>query len=412
MTILTLFAPLAAASLAAAIWQSALIVFAVALALRLLPGITAAARSALWSAVFLLTLALPFAHLRPQTVSESPASLHLPPACALAIIALWAALSLLRAARLLVSALRLYRVAAQASPIVPAPEIADLLVAQDVILCTSREVDVPSVAGFFRPRILVPAALLAHIAPADLYAILLHEFAHLRRRDSWTNLLQKLALVLFPLNPVLLWVERRLCLERELACDDSVLQATGGAAKAYATCLANLAEASLLRRGLTLALGAWHRQSELARRVHRILRNPARQMQPLPTAVFGGLTLAATLGTGLLAAKSPQLISFTLNIPVTEAASSPAPIMPGFHPAFVKATLPQSRPVLTALTVPRKHARRITRISAVRSQRRAATTNVILIGWQPAVTRWAVPPSFHLTYAAVPTRTGWLVFQL
>ena len=100
---------------------------------------------------------------------------------------------------------------------------------------------------------------------------------HLRRRDDWTNLFQKAALVLFPLNPVLLWVERRLCAERELACDDRVLRSSG-AAKAYAICLTRLAEFSMIQRSLSLALGAWERQSELVRRVHRLLRRPTESM--------------------------------------------------------------------------------------------------------------------------------------
>ena len=62
---------------------------------------------------------------------------------------------------------------------------------------------------------------------------------HLRRADDWTNLLQKLGLVLFPLNPVLLWVEHRLCAERELACDDRVVSSIAGR-KAYALCLTHL----------------------------------------------------------------------------------------------------------------------------------------------------------------------------
>ena len=99
---------------------------------------------------------------------------------------------------------------------------------------------------------------------------MLHEVGHLRRADDWINLLQKLSLVIVPLNPVLMWIERRLCLERELACDDDVLRLTK-APKAYATCLTNLAEHRLGRRVAALSLGAWERQSELARRVHSIL---------------------------------------------------------------------------------------------------------------------------------------------
>jgi beta-lactamase regulating signal transducer with metallopeptidase domain len=66
------------------------------------------------------------------------------------------------------------------------------------------------VFGFLHPRILIPPALLERLTSPELQQVVLHEMEHLRRRDDWTNLLQKMGLVLFPLNPVLLWVERRL----------------------------------------------------------------------------------------------------------------------------------------------------------------------------------------------------------
>ena len=82
---------------------------------------------------------------------------------------------------------------------------------------------------------------------------------HLRRRDDWINLVQKLGLVLFPLNPALLWIEQRLCKERELACDDHVIQSTR-APKSYASCLVHLAEQRILNSRASLALGAWERR--------------------------------------------------------------------------------------------------------------------------------------------------------
>jgi hypothetical protein len=132
---------------------------------------------------------------------------------------------------------------------------------------------------------------------------------HLRRGDDWTNLLQKAALVLFPLNPALLWVERRLCAERELACDDSVLRSNSGR-KAYAVCLTRLAEYSMLRRSFSLVLGAWERQSELVRRVHRILRRPAESMSRKQTVVLTGSLIAGVLICASLLAHSPQLVGF------------------------------------------------------------------------------------------------------
>ena len=58
--------------------------------------------------------------------------------------------------------------------------------------------------GFFSPRLLIPEWLFAKLAPSDLQQIVLHECEHLRRGDDWINLLQKVGLALFPLNPALL----------------------------------------------------------------------------------------------------------------------------------------------------------------------------------------------------------------
>ncbi|MEI4861539.1 M56 family metallopeptidase, partial [Klebsiella pneumoniae] len=80
---------------------------------------------------------------------------------------------------------------------------------------------------------LIPDWLFARMTAGELEQIVMHEAEHLRRRDDWTNLLQKLCLVLFPLNPALVWMERRLCREREMACDEGVIRMTR-APRAYA----------------------------------------------------------------------------------------------------------------------------------------------------------------------------------
>ena len=176
-------------------------------------------------------------------------------------------------------------------------------------LCASDEVERPSVCGFFRPRILAPPDLLAELSQEELQQVVIHEMEHLRRGDDWTNLLQKICLVLFPIHPVLLWVERRVCAERELACDDSVLRSSCGR-KAYARCLTHLAEHAMVRRGYALVLGAWERRSELVRRVHRILRRPTEGMSAWRAKlVTAGLMAAVLAGTAALA-RCPQLVSF------------------------------------------------------------------------------------------------------
>ena len=149
----------------------------------------------------------------------------------LAIAALWAATSLFRAVDLAVHSFRLGKLWKTALPVEPDATLTSLLVRltrvpgrRPVQICTTQQLDRPSVIGFFAPRILIPDWLLSRLTPGELQQIVLHEAEHLRRGDDWTNLFQKLCLVLFPLNPALWWIERRLCQEREMACDDGCCQ--------------------------------------------------------------------------------------------------------------------------------------------------------------------------------------------
>jgi beta-lactamase regulating signal transducer with metallopeptidase domain len=463
MGLITQISAMAAGSLVSAVWEGLVLAACVAICLRLLPGISAAARSLVWSAVMLAVVLLPFAHFSGAAVA-SARQVHVDERVSLVLAAVWAVFSLFRAVELIRSAVWLRGVARRATPVTVEPGVAALLGdTPRVVVCGSEEVDRPSVVGFFAPKILLPEVLLAKLSQPELEQIVLHEMEHLRRADDWTNLLQKLSLVLFPLNPVLVWIERRLCLERELACDDRVLRATN-ARKAYAACLANLAEHSLVRRGVSLALGAWERQSELVRRVHRILLRPDREMGRRPAAVAVGLMLAGLVGGADALAHSPQLVSFgpaAAGVPMAEVAHSEGAFVPvveesvsqrlkptrgngGYATAEAVAfperngaagarmtlaravmppaprTLPAKRPVRKAAGV--KQARPVApQPSMARlisfeqtpqnqpQQDAPPQTMVVLLTWR------AVTPavqSSQFSYAAVPVRNGWLFVQL
>ena len=304
----------AAGALLSAIWEGAALAACVFLWMRLLPGLGAAARSVVWLNVFILLVLLHFvpalAARSGTPVTSRLSAVHLDLRWSLAVTALWAALSLFRAVQLVLGIVHLRGLAGRAVPVPATPEIQALLAdtpsRRPAQLCTSDEIARPSVLGFFRPRVLVPPALVESLTPQELHQVVLHEMEHLRRADDWTNLLQKIGLVLFPLNPVLLWVERRLCAERELACDDRVVRSSAGR-KAYALCLTRLAEFSILRRSFSLVLGAWERRPELVRRVHRILRQPVRSMGRKPAMVATGGLLAGALGCAVLLVAQPAV---------------------------------------------------------------------------------------------------------
>lgn len=428
---------LAAGAFVAGLWQGAVLAAAAWACLRMLPRTSAAIRFAVWTAVFALSAALPFLHSdssHAQALAASGALLRFDVRWTFVIAGLWAVLSLMRAARLAIGGIRLHKIWKRAIPVAMPPLMADVA-PHKATLCTSSEVDRPSVIGFLSPRILIPEGLLERLSAPELEQIVLHELGHLRRRDDWINLAQKLALVLFPLNPALVWIERRLCLERELACDDDVLRLTR-APKAYARCLTSLAEQRLERQAATLSLGAWERRSELGRRIHSILRSSKGMGRVQSRVVMGTLVLALVGGATELA-RCPRIVSFASAEPVAQPSAEMLPA--AYHPVLAteqnaahEVLLKSQAPAAIVPAVHRQptHAPRaqmqrpqMRTVRKTQPRQRPVQQWVVMTSWSSSgatgVTRvsrmvFAVPGEHAAVpqYAAVPTVDGWLVLQL
>jgi beta-lactamase regulating signal transducer with metallopeptidase domain len=169
-------------------------------------------------------------------------------------------------------------------------------VARAVRLCRSALVEVPTVVGWLRPVILVPACALAGLSAAQLEAIIAHELAHVRRHDYLVNLLQSFVETLLFYHPAVWYVARRARAEREHACDDLAVEATGDVL-VYARALAQLEQ---LRRQPAqvhqLAMAA--SGGSLVNRIQRLLKlQPARSTSraPAAAALVAALALAFAL---------------------------------------------------------------------------------------------------------------------
>lgn len=319
------FAKAAGTTLITSIWESAVIVCALEISTRVMPRISAAQRFSVWALGFALAAALPLLPLMHfgagaaagisaesrAAAGSGGALLQLDARWGMAIAALWLAAAVIRGADLLMHSVRLRRLWKAARPVDASERLASLL--QDlrggrVAICTTEMLDRPSVIGFWWPRILIPTWLITKLTPGELEQIVLHEAEHLRRRDDWTNLAQKLAVVIFPLNPALAWMEHRLCREREMACDEGVVRITN-APRAYAACLTSLAERGLERRAEVLSLGAWHKRSELVHRVHGILLRRQRLSRAAAVTLLG-VVGCALAGGSVEMARCPQLVAF------------------------------------------------------------------------------------------------------
>ena len=213
------------------------------------------------------------------------------------LVAGWCAGVLAFSCRLLAGWLQIKRLERTASVALPRgwPErLAQLArragVSRPLRLLQSLRVEVPTVIGWLRPVILLPAACLAGLTPAQLEAILAHELAHIRRHDYLINLLQNAVETLLFYHPAVWWVSRRMREEREHCCDDLAVKICGDAI-GYARALATLEEMRPAPAQLALAASG----APLLARIRRLLGKPERSAVR-PAWPLAGIVVAILMG--------------------------------------------------------------------------------------------------------------------
>jgi beta-lactamase regulating signal transducer with metallopeptidase domain len=310
-------APLAAERVLNAIPGGLLIAVLAWVLLRVVGRQNSGTRFVVWFCALFAVAGLPFVALvsKAPTTQAVRSEIVLPSVWAVGIFAFWILIASLATLRIAVGLWKLRRLRGGAVPLAMSslPRAIEEVVAQfqggrRVQVCSSSAVTVPTAIGFFRPVILMPNWVLQELSADELKVVLLHEFAHLRRFDDWTNLAQKLVRTVFFFHPAVWWIERRLSLEREMACDEEVLAETENP-QAYAECLVSLAEKSFVRRGLALAQAVVGHARETSLRLARILDGN----RPQSSRVFRpAVGLVAVLGACCLIAlpDAPTLIAF------------------------------------------------------------------------------------------------------
>ena len=291
--------------------------------LRLISRQNSGTRFATWFSALLAIAALPFLSGTGFGASHSravaPANLHggftLASSWAFYLFAGWILGAGLLLLRLSVGLWRVCQIRSKCSEVDLAdldPAIAGILrdfgSRRRVKLCVSGDLAVPTAIGFFRSAIVFPAWLLPQLSPEEIKVILLHELAHLRRWDDWTNLSQKLVKAVFFFHPAVWWIESRLTLEREMACDDMVLAQTVSP-RVYASSLISFAEKLQNARALTMAQTLVSRMRDMSLRVAQILdtERPSRTGLWKPALGLSAGMLALVLGA---APYTPPLVAF------------------------------------------------------------------------------------------------------
>jgi beta-lactamase regulating signal transducer with metallopeptidase domain len=249
--------------------------------LRLFPKRDSRTNFAVWFSTLLATAVLPmlsfYRENKPVGAAAPHAALTVSTSVAWYMFLAWAIIALAGLARVILATFQVRRLRANAVPAdmesLP-PDFRALIEeaqkSRPVAVLVSERLEVPTALGFRNPAVIFPAWMLESTPAEELKYILMHELAHLRRRDDWTNLAQKVLKALLFFLPSVWWIERRLSLDREMACDDAVLERSGSP-RGYAECLARVAERSFLRRQFALAQSAVGRVWQLTERVTMIL---------------------------------------------------------------------------------------------------------------------------------------------
>jgi len=307
------------------LWQDAVIAILLALALRVLRGRSAALRYVVCCAAMTLMLVAPALTLAVALPSPSPATalpdaapLRLLPYTAVVetmvhsplgpmlpwIVAVWIAGVSILSLRILGGILRVRNLTRNlVGPVTAAiQENAAILarrmgVTRAVSILQSTLAEVPSVIGWIKPVILIPAGVLTGLSAKQMESLLAHEFAHILRYDYLVNLAQTAVETLLFYHPAVWWTSRQIRKEREHCCDDLAVSACGDTLT-YARALTELER----MRGAETQLAMAATGGDLTERIHRLLIPPT-QPGGSPSSSWLALCVAALVLAGAVATR-------------------------------------------------------------------------------------------------------------
>jgi beta-lactamase regulating signal transducer with metallopeptidase domain len=288
------------------------------LVLRFNGGRSAVTRFAVWFFTLLAVVSLPL-FMRANGSGVRKPELEISGPWAMNLLVVWAVIAGVLLLRLAASLRHMRRLRRQCREVELSayPELADVVCQHSrhrrVRLLVSDEIRVPTALGFFRPAVVLPAWALCELSGEELRVVLLHELAHLRRWDDWTNLAQKVLKAIFFFHPAVWWIESRLAFEREVACDDLVVEQTANPQR-YAASLVSLAEKALagktrVRRALALAQSALGHMRQTSLRLAKILdpgRTGAKHGWRPALAAIAAVTAVVFVATPY----APEVIAF------------------------------------------------------------------------------------------------------
>jgi beta-lactamase regulating signal transducer with metallopeptidase domain len=299
------------------LWQGSVVAVALAVMLRLMSRARAESRYVVCWAALLLVVALPLipwlgganapaAVASPDSVATADTPFVVPVAwwtSSLVGAALWLLWCGVHLWRIVSAMLMLRRIRRRSRGFPPAVELrlshwmGVRHRGRRTTLVVSDRIRAAAVLAWGSPLIAVAPALIEHLDATELDRIVIHEWAHIQRRDDRANLFQLVVRAIAGWHPAVWWIDRRLQMEREIACDEMTVAMTGSATS-YAASLVKLAGLPLAGWQSAVAPAA---SARLRPRVVRLVsRQPlvslawSRSAAAAVGSLLGALTLAIT----------------------------------------------------------------------------------------------------------------------
>lgn len=215
-------------------------------------------------------------------------------------------------------------------------------ITQKVRLLQSGLVKVPVTIGHLKPVILIPLGMLLQLPYEQVETILLHELAHIRRKDYLVNLLQSVLETVFFFNPGLLWLSALIREERENCCDDMVLAHTSGKVN-YLEALLAFHTYDQQRTDPALALSL--RKNQLANRLKRIINQENKRISTMEKIVLlSGMLLVSAFCFVSKTVENQEKRPVSLTSKQSVSSEKPK-IIAAVQPELAATKLPAKKPV-------------------------------------------------------------------
>jgi len=179
---------------------------------------------------------------------------------------------------------------------------------RNIRFAVSSEIRTPMASGPYAPTILIPANLLEEMTQDEIDQVWMHEASHLARFDDFVLICQRLIEAVFVFHPLVHWIVRNIELEREIACDDYVIEGTRRPGP-YALCLTRIAEQAGRIARAPRNIPATEFRSQLERRVEMLLDNKRNSGTRLLRLTLAGL-VGVLAGLCWIVSGIPQAVLF------------------------------------------------------------------------------------------------------